>query len=500
MHNCILPEEMKALEARYMSETSVPSILLMECAAHGVLEAIKRHAEPGEEVVFLCGPGANGGDGYAAARLWQEHGGKALILEICKQAKGDAGINRFLAESAGCLFTDPTPLAFSHASLIVDALFGTGLSRKIDGKAKELLDLANASGIPSIAVDIPSGLDGSTGACLGPVLHCLETVTFHRPKTGLFLSTAPEYTGKVTVAPILIPKSYGQYPGLNYLEPSDLFSFIPSRSPCANKGTFGRTVILAGSEGMAGAAALCASAAITAGSGLTTLLCSAPLLPVLQVLVPAATCCVLPDEPEAKLHTVTDLLRHADRAVIGCGLSQNEALLPLLSVFRQADCPVIWDADALNLLSRHPEMLPLPEKDVITPHPGEAARILGVSIPEILADSLGSLQDLHKKTGAHVLLKGACTLMTNGNEHAVNTLSCPALAKGGSGDILAGILAALIGRVQTADEASRTLRTMQCAVLIHTLAGQKAAETCGADSVMPQDIIRSIRLVPKNYT
>lgn len=500
MQTCILPHEMKILETEYMKETSIPSILLMEYAARGILEAIRRHTQPGDEVVFLCGPGANGGDGYAAARLWQEQGGKAVILELSDHTSGDASLNRFLAQSAGCFFADLTPLAFSHATLIVDALFGTGLSREIDGKAAELLLLVTESRLPCVAVDIPSGLDGATGKCLGPVLRCVETITFHRPKAGLFLSYGPEYTGRVTVQPILIPPAYGQFPGLSCLEPSDLFSMIPSRSPCAHKGTFGRTLIFAGSEGMAGAAAMCASAAISSGSGLTTLLCTSSLLPILQTLVPGATCCVLPEDSDARLHTVSKALRQADRAVIGCGLSQDETLLPLLQLFRQAECPVIWDADALNLLSHHPDMLPIPQKDIITPHPGEAARLLGVTTPDIVSDPISSLRALHRKTGAHVLLKGACSLMTNGSEEAVNTLPCPALAKGGSGDVLSGILAGLIGRIQTADPSVQTLRTMQCAVLIHTLAGHLAAETYGEDNVTPQDVIRSIRLHPKNQT
>lgn len=496
MLNCIFPQEMKSLEAGYMEETHIPSALLMEHAAQGVLKAICRHTVPGDEVVFLCGPGANGGDGYASARLWAQCGGKSIILEVTSNVSGDALLNRSLALDAGCMFSDISPLAFSHASLIVDALFGTGLSREIDGVPRELLLMARESGLPCIAVDIPSGLHGDSGKCLGPVLHCVETVTFHRPKTGLYLSDGPEYTGTVTVHPILIPRHYGTVSGLSCMESEDLSAFLPARSPTAHKGTFGRTLIFAGSEGMAGAAAMCASAAVRAGSGLTTLLCPPSLLPILQVLVPAATCIVLPEDEADRLQTVSKALAHADRAVIGCGLSQNEKLLPLLNLFRDAACPVIWDADALNILSLHPELLPLPAKDIVTPHPGEAARLLHCSIGEITSGPLTALRELHKKTGAHVLLKGACTLMTNGREEAVNILFCPALAKGGSGDILSGILAALIGRVQSDSPDLSTLRAMQCAAMIHTLAGRRAAQVCGDDCVTPQAVIDAIRLRP----
>ena len=493
MQITILPQEMKSLENDYMVETNVPSILLMEYASRGVLDAICRYARSGDEVVFLCGPGANGGDGYASARLWAEHGGISHILELSPSAVGDAAINRFLAKNAGCLFSEASPLVFSHAVLIVDALFGTGLSREISGKGADLIEMAAASCLPCIAVDIPSGLHGDSGKALGPVLKCVETITFHRPKTGLFLCDGPEYTGKVTVQPILIPCEYGSPSGLCCLEPADLPGLLPPRPATSHKGSFGRTVILAGSEGMAGAAAMCASAAVSSGSGLTTLLCTPALLPILQTLVPAAMCRVIPEDPETKVRVVSESLAQADRAVVGCGLSQDESVLPLLALFRSAACPVIWDADALNLLSRHSELLPLQSKDIITPHPGEAARLLGLPVASVLSDPLFTLRTLHEKTGAHVLLKGACTLMTDGKHEAVNTMVCPALAKGGSGDILSGILAGLIGRVSTQDETIRTLRTMQCTTLIHTLAGQRAASVYGEDCVTPQSVIDSIR-------
>ena len=179
--------------------------------------------------------------------------------------------------------------------------------------------MARESSLPCIAVDIPSGLHGDSGKCLGPVLHCVETVTFHRPKTGLYLSDGPEYTGTVTVHPILIPRHYGTVSGLSCMESEDLSAFLPGRSPTAHKGIFGRTLIFAGSEGMAGAAAMCASAAVRAGSGLTTLLCPSSLLPILQVLVPAATCIVLPEDEADRLHTVSMPLRMQTAPSLGVG-------------------------------------------------------------------------------------------------------------------------------------------------------------------------------------
>ena len=502
MFSTILPSEMKQLETRYMEEFGIPSILLMEHAAQGVLDALKRHAAENSTAVFLCGPGANGGDGYAAARMWQNCGGTSIVCELSSSASGDALVNRTLALQAGCSFvniSDAVHSSFFHASVIVDALFGTGLSRAIEGEAALLIHEASAyaaeNHIPVIAVDIPSGLHGGTGKVLGCVLPARETVTFHRPKTGLYLSEGPNYTGRITVWPIDIPSSFGDVPGFLCMEKADLPLFIPPRPVTSHKGTFGRTVILAGSPGMAGAAAMCASAAVRAGSGLTTILCTESLLPVLQVLCPAAMCRVLPDFGQAGLDTAASLLSEASRAVIGCGISRNPQLVPFLELFRKASCPVIWDADALVLLADHPSLLPLPEKDIITPHPGEAARLLGVPVRDILEDPVPALRRLRDRAGCHVLLKGARTLMAADGISALNPLGTPALAKGGSGDILAGLLAALVGRTDKSD-AHPTLTAMQCACLIHALAAQAAAEETGEDCVTPEDVIRRIRLRP----
>ena len=504
MYTTISPTDMKSLETQYMAEYGIPSILLMEHAAQGVLDAMHRHLSVSDSrAVFLCGPGANGGDGYASARLWQCAGGQSVICETVEKPSGDAGINQTLAEQAGCRFVSletaltAPHLLFDHTDILVDALFGTGLSRPIEGDTARLIqlaaDYARTAGLPVIAVDIPSGLMGATGKAPGPVLPATETVTFHRPKNGLYLNRGPALAGQITVWPIDVPASYGNASGFCCLEERDLPRFLPPRQTDAHKGTFGRTVILAGSPGMAGAAAMCASAAVKAGSGLTTILCTTDLLPILQVLCPAAMCRVLPDLDSAGLSVTEEALATADRAVIGCGLSRNPALLPFLRIFAQARCPVIWDADALHLLADCRDLLPLPEKDVVTPHPGEAAHLLGRSAAEITEDPVSALEQLRSSLGCHVLLKGPRSLMAGAELRALNPVGTPALAKGGSGDILAGLLAALIGRVQP-DLPDPLLAAMQCACLIHARAAAAASEQFGEDCVTPEDIIRHIRL------
>ncbi len=499
----ITPAEMKALETRFIQEHAVPGALLMEHAAQGVVDAIARYTQKGP-VVFLCGPGNNGGDGYAAARLWSARGGKSHIVEMTENMHGDALLNRNLALMYPDIeFHDPDYYRLPPCEVIVDALFGTGLSHELTGNAASMVHAAleaNLCGTPIIAVDIPSGLDGATGKALGSmVIRATETVTFHQIKQGLLLGDGPDYTGKITVQPILIPHPDGDDP-LHVLEPADLDSFYTERRPTCHKGDFGRVVLFCGSRGMAGAAALCANAAMRIGAGLTTILCRESLLPILQTLAPGAMCTVLPEKDGTLAPEAADIAREAlaraDAACVGCGLSRSADNLPLLRVFREAACPVVWDADALNLIAQTPDMVPLKPADVVTPHPGEAARLLGCTVDEITADTLSALRRLHGKCGCTVLLKGARSLITDGSEIWCNMHTSPALAKGGSGDALTGIITALLARRLPQCTEGRMLSVQAAAygALIHGLAGVRAAKKHGVNCTLPTDVVDCIRL------
>ncbi len=507
MMTTITPADMKVLETRYMEENHVPGALLMEHAAQGVVDAIRRYTDKGT-VAFLCGPGNNGGDGYAAARLWQACGGKAHIVEVTADVRGDALLNRKLAEMAGIPIRGEEDYGDTDIpDVVVDALFGTGFSRPAEGFAATLIHWANDNGyyadIPVIAVDTPSGIDGTTGEVLGwEAIRATETVTFHRIKQGLLLGDAPDYVGKITVQPILIPDlcdlNY-DYNGMNILTPADLNGSF-RRWPTCHKGDFGRVVLFCGSRGMAGAAALCANAAMRSGAGLTTILCRESLLPILQVLAPGAMCAVLPEkdgmlQPESA-EIARKTLDRADAACIGCGLGQTSDVMPILRLFAKAQCPVVWDADALNLLAKHDDILPLKEADVITPHPGEAARLLDCDAEEVTEDTLSALDRLHELCGCTVLLKGARSLITDGIDTCCNLYASPALAKGGSGDVLTGIITALLARSCPELDEGRmgSLRAAQYGALIHGLAGLRAEKLRGENCTLPTDVVDCIRL------
>ncbi len=497
MERTITPAEMRTLEADFMARCGVAPALLMEHAAQGVCDALARRC-PGGRALFLCGGGNNGGDGYAAARLWQARGGKAVVMALPDEPRGDALMNRTLAQLRGIpLSIAAEGCALPPCDIIVDALFGTGLDRPVEGLAGEIIRLVNRSGKPVIAVDIPSGLDGLTGRVLGDAIRATQTVTFHRIKRGLVLGDGAVHTGALTVHPILIPKDFGTREGWAVMEPGDL-KLIPPRPADSHKGSFGRVAIFAGSRGMAGAAAFAANACVKAGAGLTTLLCRESLLPMLQVLSPGAVCLPLPEQDGRLTCEAAGIIRQAlltaDAAAAGCGLGQSDDVPPLLTLFRDAGCPVVWDADALNLLAATPSLLPLGPKAVITPHPGEAARLLGCTTADILADMPAALSALRQRTGAMVLLKGARTLMTDGDHTAVNRYGSPALAKGGSGDILTGVLAALLARRLPCSP----LETIQLGALIHGLTGIRAARRFGESCATPQALVGMLRLDDKD--
>lgn len=266
MRTTITPAQMQRLEQDFMAQTGTPGILLMEMAAQAVVEAVRRHAMRGSTVLFLCGPGNNGGDGYAAARLWRMDGGRSLVWELSGQPKGDAAVNRTLLCLQGVVPTAPEENIPQGVACVVDALFGTGLTRPLSGEAERLALLCAERGLPVVSVDIPSGLNGETGEGV-TVFHATETVTFHRIKTGLLLGMGPAYTGQLTVAEIGIPADWGNVPGLRLLTDMDARHLCPPRPPVSHKGTFGRVVIFAGSTGMAGAAALCAQACMRMAPG-----------------------------------------------------------------------------------------------------------------------------------------------------------------------------------------------------------------------------------------
>ncbi len=459
----LTPEDMRRTEQKAFA-LGVSSLLLMEHAALAVVDELEKVlggscAE--KQVLFLCGTGNNGGDGLAAARLFKMRGGRPTVWLYGEPKTQDAQTNlrwlRLVLREERILNLSQLPeeeLPFDGESPkqpfdgYVDALMGTGFRGRIDSPLLSRMALAPyhdfhlgmAHMPPVVAVDIPSGINGKTGEAEWPFVHADVTVTFNAPKPGLYLTKEREAVGKIVVTDIglwdsdLLPLDDPEL-RCKTLAPSAL-RLMESRSPSAHKGDNGRVLIFAGKMGMAGAAAMCAKAAVTAGAGLTTVACEKDIMPILQTLVPNAMCVEIGEA--VKNPPACDVL------ALGCGLGQSEEVWENIIKLWNPDKKSVWDADALNLLAKHP--MKLGKNAVITPHPGEAARLLNRSAEEILADRLTAAQALAEKYDCTAVLKSdvsvICSIGGDGPEFMLNTVGSPALAKGGSGDALTGILAA----------------------------------------------------------
>lgn len=474
MYHVITPQRMQTMERAFMAESGTPGLVLMERAAQAVADAAARMTPHG--VLFLCGPGNNGGDGYAAARLLMEAGHVVWVWALSdpERLSGDAQTNYARCVSIGipieCL-TEIPQHAPDGCGVIVDALFGTGLQRPLEGLYADAARWMNVCDLPVLAVDMPSG----TSALM---VQARETVAFHLKKPQHLLYPGRTNAGHVMVVDIGIP--YDASPeDYSVLEPGDVTTLLPPRPRDAHKGMAGHALALAGSFGMAGAAALCANAALRGGAGLVTVCCATGIVPTVQGLAPCATCA-----PHERLR---GMLSGKDAIAAGPGLGQTPEVGALLEALLEASVPQVWDADALNWLAAHPR--PLSPLFVLTPHPGEAARLLDVSTREITADPLAAADALQQRYGgATVLLKGATTVIVDRNGRALNAFGTPGMATGGSGDVLTGLILALLAQGLAPFDAARL------GAFLHGQAGEIAATQRGVRSMIAWDMLDTLRI------
>lgn len=458
----------------------ISSLDLMENAAQAIVDQLQGQSGTfaDERILFVCGPGNNGGDGLAAARLSLVRGARPEVLLLSDARTKDAQTNLARVRDIHIpVYSAEDCPGMTEYQVIVDALFGIGLSRAMEGNVSDIVARMNLSGVRILAVDVPSGLNAFTGQKMGDCVKAHTTVTFHRPKHGLYLA-ADGFVGRIHVADIGLPVSCRpekEHPwdAITIAEPFDLPNLLPPRPAMAHKGDFGRVLMLSGSMGMAGAAAMAAKACLRSGAGLVTLAVSRELMPILQTLVPGATCKAVEDAASVK----------RDVLALGSGLGQSEARWADIISLIDGQTPAVWDADALNMLAERPMLLgPFA---VITPHMGEAARLLGEDVSRTLADPFSAAVRLHEKYGCAVHLKSAVSVLYDGHEMAVNLAGTPALAKGGSGDALCGILAGILAQqTQWAP-----LQAMQAAALWLGMAGCKAQQQHGCYSVLTLDVI-----------
>ena len=494
MIKTISPQDMQEMEHAFLDGTGYPSLLLMEHASQAVVRVLAENVPQNACVLFVCGGGNNGGDGCAAARLWMQQGGQAEVwlLKSPSQMKGDAGTNALLLSACGArmriVYGDVPDIPEGIAG-IVDALFGTGLSKPLEGTELEIVERINSSGLPVISVDIPSGVDGATGKAMGLAVQATETVTFHRAKHGHFLYPGRELTGKLTISDIGILSEWDGAQGIDILEKEDASALLPDRPRNSHKGTFGHVLVVAGSEGMSGAAVLCTRAAMRSGAGLVTAACTFPSLSILQTGAPCAMARVVSDIDHieaASAQALRELMNGKAALAIGPGIGRHEdtwqALLPLI----ESDIPKVVDADALFLLARHGGKVG--QNTVLTPHAGEMAKLCGTDVQSVLDAPVESVQQLAGEMNCCVLLKGATTVIAQGEELSMNITGADAMATGGSGDVLTGMIAGLLAQGCPISDAARL------GAYYHGLAGEQAAADLGSRAVTAMDICERIRI------
>ena len=502
-------EQMAAVDRRAIEEIGVPGMVLMENAALGVVDALGEVFPAAENVAVLCGPGNNGGDGLAVARHLdlRGYGVRTLLLVPGDKLGGDALTQLEILARQGPVVEELTAdddveailSACAAADVVVDALFGTGLSRPLAGRFAALVEGLNVLVTPAVAVDVPSGIHGSSPRPPGPHVEADLTVTFAAPKVAHVLPPASRSVGRLVVADLgvarhLVEEAPAEHSyRLHLLTEAEIGSHLAPRDADSHKGDYGHAVAVGGTEGMSGAVILTVRAAVRSGAGLVT----AVVAPELMDFVDSA--CVesmaRPDleplDPDA-VSRVLDFASAKDAVAVGPGVGRDPEMQAfVLSLVAGLERPLVVDADGLNAFAGRPELLSeRTAPTVLTPHPGEAARLLDISTAEIQSDRLAAASELARRSGAVVVLKGHRTLVAqwdneiDSTEIWINPTGNAGMATGGSGDVLTGIVVALLARGFDAAASARL------GVYVHGLAGDLAAAEMGETSLAAGDLVR----------
>jgi hydroxyethylthiazole kinase-like uncharacterized protein yjeF len=498
--------EMKDIDRTAIEELGIPGVVLMENAGLRIVRALTaRFPDPkAGRIVVVAGKGNNGGDGFVVARHLSNLGARpeVLLLASKDEVKGDAAINLAVALKMGIPVTEvrtaaewkKSRVAVFHATIVVDALFGTGLTKPLDGLNAAAVEDINRSAAFKVAVDIPSGLSSDTFEVIGPCVKADLTVALAAPKIAHVFPPAADFVGELVVVPIGVPPSLFDGPGLKreLVEGTALLPFFRKRKKDTHKGTYGHLLVIAGSLGKSGAAALAGRAALRTGAGLVTVATAASVLPSVARAMAELMTEPLAETPEktvaaAALPRAAGLLKGKDAVLIGPGLTTHPSTAEFVfGLLAKIKVPCVIDADGLNIVSSRPGVLrSLAAPTVLTPHPGEFARLVGRSNADVLRHRLELAPDFAVKHEVTVVLKGYRTIIAGPDGRVfVNPTGNPGMASGGTGDVLGGMIASQI--VQEKD----LLGAVLSAVYAHGLAGDIAAERLGEKSLVAGDIIR----------
>jgi len=477
--------QVRELDRIAIEERGIPGYTLMSRAGAAAFQLLRQRWPKAWRIEVICGGGNNGGDGYVVARLARLAGLDARIMTLAdpESLRGDALTAAQEARTVEVPITAFDAARLAEADLLVDAILGTGLEREVSGLWREAIEAMNAHPAAVLALDIPSGLHADTGAALGAAIQAAATLTFIGLKPGLFTGQGPACCGEVHFAALGVPPDIYRalHPACWRYVGADLSALLPRRSRSAHKGHFGHVLVIGGDLGLAGAARMSAEAAARCGAGLVSV-ATRSAHAGLQAAV----------RPELMFHGIetpdelAPLLNRATVIAIGPGLGRGEWGRALFRAALASDKPLVMDADALNLLAAVPGY----RNDwILTPHPGEAARLLKMTPAQVEADRFIAVEDLALRFGGVAVLKGAGSLIAS-REDGVVTLCAtgnPGMASGGMGDVLTGVIAALVAQGLPLFAAAKT------GVYLHGRAGDQAAQTGGERGLLATDLLPFLR-------
>ena len=512
--------EMREVDRLSTERHGIPSLTLMENAGKSVAEFLQRRFRnlARRRIVFLCGKGSNGGDGFVVARHLLEAGNKPIVYLFAApdEVRGDAAINLKrlqdvsrelqIVRSPGEWQSLKAPLA--SAEIILDALLGTGVRGPVEGLLQQVIEDVNRkrSDQVVVSVDIPSGLPADTGGLQGGAIRANHTATFTAPKLGMFAGCAADFVGELRVRDIGSPRELIEELGkgnLRWSEPHEFRKFAAPRAAAGQKGDYGHALIVAGSVGKTGAAVLSSWAALRAGAGLVTVATPEPALEIIANHTPEIMTVPLPATNIGSI-ALLSLDNDAFAAVvkgkralaIGPGLGTHDETQEFVraALANRSALPIILDADGLNAFAGRASKLKAAEQNLaLTPHPGEMARLLGCEIKDVQANRLDVAMKAAADWNAHVILKGHQTIIASPDGHAsINSTGNPGMATAGTGDVLTGILAGLTAQYPKDDWS----RVLAFGVYLHGLAGDIAYADSGGAPLMASDLIRAI---PRAY-
>ena len=509
--------EMRQIDQDTIEGIGIPGIVLMETAGSAIVRAIEQHYPTCQRIGIFAGKGNNGGDGIVIARQLA-HLGRDVHLFLVSPSDsftGEAQINLQIAKNLGLPIEEVLggKDRWKHGSmevwkdwvanceLLVDAIFGTGLRGTVRDPIAPVINAINRLPTPILSVDLPSGLDADTGHPLGTCVQADRTVTIGLPKRGLLMHPGAELAGKLEVVDIGFPESVidAQNIKVNWTTAAQVAQWMPLRPPFSHKGSYGRVLVVAGSTGMTGAAALASEAALRAGAGLVTLATPKHLNPILEGLLPEVMTLPLPETDAGSLSVsaTSTILEFAVKTksilAIGPGLSQHpETVSFVQQLIREnreqgLDLRMVIDADGLNALAQVREtILSLNSETVLTPHPGEMARLTSTSVPILEKDRISTAQQFASKYGVTLVFKGAPTVTSTPNGNLwVNSTGNPGMATGGMGDVLTGIIAGLMAQGIPSEIAAAL------GVYLHGLAGDIVAERLGRHGLIASDVLKA---------